>query len=169
MSGAAATITIEGTRALENRLAALAARIGSAVLLDAVGGVVETQTRRRLTEDKEGPDGEAWPEWSEAYAATRSVGQSLLEDEGHLVDSIHHMAHGHQTEIGSGLVQAAIQHFGGAEVGRPGHPARPFMGIGHDDEKEIEAVLGELIGGPLSGSMSGSSGSMAGAGSGGRT
>lgn len=145
MSGAA--ITIQGADKLRYRLAHLAARIGSAgPVLEAIGGVVESQTRRRLGEDKKGPDGEAWPAWSPGYAASCKPGQTLLEAEGHLIDGIHYMVEGDQVEIGSGLVYAAIQQFGGAEVGRPGHPARPYLGIGHDDETEIAAVLGDWIG-----------------------
>ncbi|MFB1078141.1 phage virion morphogenesis protein, partial [Photobacterium damselae] len=37
-------------------------------LLDALGAVVESQTRRRIADEKESPDGQAWPDWSQAYA-----------------------------------------------------------------------------------------------------
>ena len=31
----------------------------------------ESETRRRLAQEKESPAGAAWPQWSEGYAATR--------------------------------------------------------------------------------------------------
>ena len=144
---AGARIEVAGSERVRRRLAALAAGIADRrPLLDMLGGVVESQTRRRLEQDKEGPDGEPWPDWSPAYAATRRGGHHLLESEGMLIDSVHRMAAGDTVEVGSGLVYAAIHQFGGAEAGRPGIPARPWLGIGDDDAEEIGEVLGDWLG-----------------------
>lgn len=110
-------------------------------LLEAVGAVVESQTRRRIAAEKEGPNGEPWPEWSARHAKTRHRGHRLLESEGLLLDSIHYELRGDAVEVGSGLVYAAIHQFGGEEAGQPGLPARPFLGLGTDDEVEIIDVL----------------------------
>lgn len=145
MSGA--TIEVTGSAAVQRRLAELVARIGSAApLLETLGGAVESQTRRRLGHDKEGPDGQPWPDWSPAYAATRHGGQHLLESTGTLIDSVHYMVQGtDRVAVGSGMVYAAIHQFGGAEAGQPHLPARPWLGVGHDDEAEIEEVLGDWL------------------------
>ncbi|MBU2713731.1 phage virion morphogenesis protein [Zooshikella sp. WH53] len=58
-------------------------------LLDTLGATVESQTRRRIEEEQTAPDGSPWPTWSSGYAATRHGNQSLLQNEGHLVDSLH--------------------------------------------------------------------------------
>ncbi|MFA0026812.1 phage morphogenesis protein, partial [Vibrio sp. 10N.261.49.A5] len=33
-------------------------------LLDSLGGIVESQTRRRIADEKTAPDGSPWPGWS---------------------------------------------------------------------------------------------------------
>lgn len=145
MAGVQLQFRPEGLQAINDYITRLARALGDTrPLLEAVGGVVESQTRRRLGEDKEGPDGEAWPEWSERYAKTRRQGHKLLENEGDLLDSIHYVVGTDAVEIGSGLVYAAIQHFGGEEAGQPALPARPFLGVGTDDAVELLDVLGDF-------------------------
>ncbi|HYH17504.1 MAG TPA: phage virion morphogenesis protein [Azospirillum sp.] len=149
MAGARVGILIDdvGVNASLGVLRAIQARaMDLTPLLDALGGLVESQTRRRLSQDKEGPNGEPWPEWSEGYKATRRGGHHLLESTGTLIDSVHYMVRGDAVEVGSGMVYAAIHHFGGAEAGKPEIPARPWLGISRDDRHEIDEVLGDWIG-----------------------
>lgn len=110
-------------------------------LLDVLGAVVVSQTQRRLSAEKRGPDGAPWPAWSPAYAATRNNSQSLLMGSGHLDESIQHLVRGDEVEIGSNLVYAAIHQFGGADAGKPEIPARPYLGISDDDAAEILDVV----------------------------
>lgn len=119
-------------------------------LLDTVGAVTESQTRERLSNEKSAPDGTPWQAWSPEYARTRHSGQSLLENEGHLVDSITHEVSGDLSITGSNLIYAAIQNEGGAEVGKPELVARPFLGISDDNRDELEAVLSDWISGLMS-------------------
>lgn len=145
MAGVQLQIRPDGLEAINDYITGLARALGDTrPLLEAVGAVAESQTRRRLGEDKEGPDGEAWPEWSERYARTRHRGHRLLENEGDLLDSIHYVAGPDTAEVGSGLVYAAIHQFGGEEAGQPALPARPFLGVGAPDAVELLDVMGDF-------------------------
>lgn len=108
-------------------------------LLEQLGGVVEAQTVRRIREEKEAPDGSAWPEWSEPYARRRHGGHSLLEGEGDLATSIHFALQGNDTVvIGSNLIYAATHQEGDS---RRNIPARPYLGLSADNEAELEATV----------------------------
>lgn len=112
-------------------------------LLDAVGAEVESQVRRRISTEKAGPDGKPWVAWSERYAATRHAGQSLLQSEGHLLDSITYVVaiDGSHVDVGSNLVYAAIQNFGGAKVGKPNLPPRPYLGFSTENREDLRSVI----------------------------
>lgn len=112
-------------------------------LLEQLAGVAESQTRRRISEEQQSPDGEPWQAWSADYAATRHGGQSLLQGEGDLVDSITSEIEGDEALIGSNLVYAAIHQHGGTPDMAPGPagiPAREYLGFSQDNLDEIEAV-----------------------------
>ena len=113
-------------------------------LLDIAGATVESQIRRRITEDKESPDGTRWPDWSPRYAKTRHAGQSLLDGEGDLVDSIVYVVYfdGSAVEIGSNLVYFATHNFGDEDRNIP---ARESIGLSNDDEEELDAVIEDFF------------------------
>lgn len=156
MSGTALVLNVRGWEPWQH----LGARLGRFLddlasgpareqLLEVLGAEVESQTRRRLAEEKTGPDGKAWPAWSDAYAATRHGGHSLLEDEGHLRDSIQFLVHPDEVEIGTNLVYGAIHQWGGAGVGKPGLPERPYLGVSDENAADLEAVLSRFVSGAL--------------------
>lgn len=124
---------------LNGKLAAFAA-IDRHALLDVVGAEVETQTRRRIAEEKTSPAGTPWPAWSSDYAATRSGGQSLLQSSGHLLDSITHNVTGvgDAVEVGSDLIYAATHEFGDE---RRGIPQREFLGLSDENTADILSVV----------------------------
>lgn len=112
-------------------------------LLEQLAGVAESQTRKRINEEQQSPAGEPWQAWSADYAATRHGGQSLLQGEGDLVDSITSEIEGDEALIGSNLVYAAIHQHGGTPDMAPGPagiPAREYLGFSQDNLDEIEAV-----------------------------
>lgn len=112
-------------------------------LLEQLAGVAENQTRRRISEEQQSPDGEPWQAWSANYAATRHGGQSLLQGEGDLVDSITSEIEGDEALIGSNLIYAAIHQHGGTPDMAPGPagiPAREYLGFSQDNLDEIESV-----------------------------
>jgi phage virion morphogenesis protein len=147
MAGVALHIDLSRLKLIQRRLDALA-NFDRSALLDAVGDNVEAQTRTRLSEEKHAPDGAAWPQWSEAYAATRHADQSFLEGEGTLIDSIDHEVMGDEVEIGSNLIYSRV-HQEGADfsiISNKAHvriPARPYLGISDANEAEIERTIVE--------------------------
>lgn len=122
------------------------AKLDTRSLMDALGAEVETQTRRRIAEEKESPDGTPWPAWSKAYAATRHPGQSLLVGDGDLEDSVQYVVGlaGDHTEIGSNLVYAAIHQLGGEDVGM-GIPAREYIGLSPENEADLEVIIDDWV------------------------
>lgn len=115
-----------------------------AELASAISFEGEQQTRRRIQEEKKSPEGEAWPEWSPAYKATRHGGQSLLQSGGGLVDSIQANPEGSVAEWGSNLVYAALHNFGGEEVGI-NVPAREYLGLSDENLSDIEDLVIDFI------------------------
>ncbi|OUS51464.1 phage virion morphogenesis protein [Shewanella sp. SACH] len=143
-------------------------------LLDALGGIVESQTRRRIADEKSSPDGKPWAEWNSAYGKTRHGNQSLLQGGGDLLDSIQYVVEKNQVRIGSPLPYAAVhqdgfsgavqvdahtrlitQAFGKAlafpvyqSVGAFSRlmniPQREFLGLSTDNQNEVYAVLGSF-------------------------
>lgn len=107
-------------------------------LLENIGALVESQTRRRIQEEKSGPDGKGWQAWSDRYARNRPGGRSLLQSEGGLLDSIQYLVTGGDVEVGSNLIYAATQQYG--DTARS-IPARPFLGISDENKGEIDELL----------------------------
>lgn len=139
------------TRALDRM-----ADVDTADLMQAMAAVGESQTRRRLTNDKAAPDGTPWPAWSEMYAGTRHGGHSLLEGEGDLVDSITHDFSDVHAEWGTPLVYGPTHQlgarkgqFGSDRHGRPipwgDIPARGFVGMSESDEQELVDVIIDFL------------------------
>ena len=113
-------------------------------LLEALGAELESQTRRRIESERTSPIGEPWPEWSDGYAKTRHANQDLLQGGGGLLDSIQSAVRPDLVETGLNLVYAAIHQFGGEPGMPPGPaavPAREYLGIGPENEIELDAVL----------------------------
>jgi hypothetical protein len=115
-------------------------------LWQVIGGIVESQTRRRLNEEKTDPEGNPWKSWSMRYAGSKhgakahkphpdqlreSGGHSLLVLEGHLRDSIEWiMRSARSIRVGSDLVYA-----------RRHQHSRPYIGMSTENEKEVIAEI----------------------------
>lgn len=134
-------------------------------LLQLVGALVESQTRRRIEFEKTSPEGVPWAAWSPSYAATRTGNQSLLQAGGQFLDSITHNVNRASVTVGSPLVQARILQEGGTTrpheirprnkkalripggahplkvVKHPGSkfPPRPYLGVSDENADEIRA------------------------------
>ena len=141
MSGAGIRTNLAADPRLAGRLERLA-QLDTTPLLEAIGAEVESQTRRRISVDKESPAGMPWPEWSADYAATRHKGQSLLEGEGHLLGSITHQVEGDSVLIGSPLIYAATHQFGDVERGIE---PRPFLGLEGDDLDDVVGLVEDYL------------------------
>ena len=148
---AALEISVESPalEGLEDRIRRLAAGLADTrPLLEALGAEVESQSRRRIDEGGPAPDGAPWGAWSDAYAATRRGGQRMLIDEGGLLDSIQSLVSGDIAEVGSNLIYAAIQQFGGEPGMAPGPaaiPARAWLGLSAEDARELDALLDDYF------------------------
>ncbi|WP_421780727.1 phage virion morphogenesis protein [Kiloniella litopenaei] len=118
-------------------------------LLENVGAIIESQTKYRISDEKTSPSGEPWADWSEDYAKTRTSAHSLLEGEGFLYDSIAHEVLGDDVQIGSGMIYAAIQQFGGADVGKPGLASREYLGLSEANKSEVLEFVEDYLAGRL--------------------
>ena len=141
-------------------------------LLKNIGSEVEDQTIRRIEKEKTAPDGSAWAPWTEDYKKTRHGGNSLLQGEGALLDSIEYQVQRNSVRVGSALAYAGVHQdgFSGA-VQVPAHirritqafgkalafpvyqsvgsftrqmevPQRQFLGLSSDNQTELLAVIG---------------------------
>ena len=150
MAGTALDISLESDslQRLQERLGRLAALFDSNTLLTALGAEIESQTRRRIADEKSTPAGADWPDWSEGYAATRHSGQSLLQSEGDLLDSIQQLVSGDTVEVGSNLIYAALHQHGGEPVGID-VPAREWLGLSSDNLDDLHDILTRWTDGQL--------------------
>ena len=142
-------------------------------LLDSLGGIVESQTRRRIADEKTSPDGQRWDDWSSSYAKTRHGNQSLLQSEGDLLDSIQYQVQRNQVRIGSPLAYAGVHQYGfSGPVQVSAHtrlitqafgkaipqrtqfissftrmmniPQREFLGLSTDNQADVYTVIGNF-------------------------
>lgn len=125
-----------GLEGLQARVRMVAAGMADTrPLLEALGAELVSQSHRRIADEKQAPDGSAWPAWSEDYARTRHAGQSLLRADGGLLDSLLWAVSPDRVEAGSNLVYAAAQQFGLPERSVPG---RAYLGV---SDADAEALL----------------------------
>ena len=152
---AAFEVTIESPeiQSLNARIQRLAGSMSDMQpLMQSLAAELESQARRRISSEKAAPDGTAWPAWSDAYAATRHGGQSLLEARGGLLDSIVSEADADSAEAGSNLIYAPLHQEGGTSDMAPGPaavPAREWLGISPENEAELQAVIDLWVEGRL--------------------
>lgn len=150
---------LSGVERLARRIDRLS-RADRQQLAEQVGAEMESQIRVRISDTKQSPDGDPWPAWSTHYAATRHGGQSLLQADGDLLDSITYAASADSAEAGSNMIYAGVQNEGAeqGEFGETGRgqpipfgdiPAREFVGVGDDDMAGIEAVMDDWLDGQL--------------------
>lgn len=147
-------IVVEGVDVAVARVAAMG-DFDCPLFLDELGGLVVSQTQRRIRSEKTAPDGSAWQ--------PNAAGTSILFASGALDDSIHHVVGGSSVQVGSGLVYAGIHQHGGTI--RPVNadklaffvagnfvmadqvemPARTYVGISGDNAREIEQFAQDFI------------------------
>lgn len=133
---------------LQRRLLSMS-RVSFTSLLEGVGAVVESQTRRRIQDEKRGPDGGLWQGWSDAYAESKhgagnhlphpsdhyeSQGHTLLSLSGALLDSIQGDVTFDELEVGSNLQYAKRQ-----------NEMRQFIGLSNDDNREVLGVINDFL------------------------
>ncbi|MBN8955726.1 MAG: phage virion morphogenesis protein [Rhizobiales bacterium] len=150
-----------GTAATEALLRTAAQAENTRGLWDNIGASLAESTRMRF-ERGERPDGGVWPQ---SIRARLENGKTLI-DSARLMQSITWQADDRGVEVGTNVLYAAAHQLGAtirpvskqALRFRIGDhwitakevtiPARPFLGVDHDDEAEIEALTGEWLLGP---------------------
>jgi phage virion morphogenesis protein len=133
-------------------------------LFDAIGASLVVSTQHRF-ERETGPDGKTWP----ASLRAETFGGKTLTDSARLVGSITHNATADGVEVGTNVIYAAIHQLGGiiralgdgylrfkgasgwASKKSVTMPARPFLGLDDDDNKEIVALADDWLAKPLGG------------------
>lgn len=121
-------------------------------LMRGVGTEAESQTRRRITNEKKSPDGKPWAQWSSGYAKARRMGwgrdklkrkrrplagqesKVMLTETGRLLDSITNNANADSVEIGSGERTAGFH-----------QRLRPYLGLSRENEADIVGVVNDFI------------------------
>lgn len=130
-----------------------------AMLLDELGINLVENTRLRFT-DQRGPDGEAWVPSIRA----KMQGGETLRDKGLLMNSITHLVHPDEVEVGTNVPYATPLHFGAVirpvngpflRFKMPGGgwvtmkevtlPARPFLGIDEEDKTMLVEVIDAFL------------------------
>jgi len=138
-------------RLLQDRLLRIS-QSDFSIMLDGLGGIVESQTHRRIRQEKSDPQGNAWIQWSDKYAGskhgaskshqphpgelTSSQGHTLLFLDGHLDDSIQHLVRFDEVEIGSNLKYARRQ-----------NTSRQFIGLSEENTAEALEVVEDFLSG----------------------
>lgn len=119
-------------------------------VLLAVGEDLVDSTKRRF-ETSTGPNGQRWDDNSVVTIDKKGRNKPLV-DQGNLMRQISYDVFGGNTLIiGSTMEYAAMQQFGGSKSEFPNLwgdiPARPFLGISEDDEREIIATISNYLSG----------------------
>lgn len=103
-------------------------------------------------DNEQGPDGEKWQGLSDVTIAKREAAghgpTPILRVSGALRGSINMEASATEVRIGTALIYAAIQHFGGESKGYMEGAViepRPYLGISAEDEEEILAIAEEWL------------------------
>ena len=131
-------------------------------LMEEIAALGESQTRRRITDEKTAPDGTPWVPNREGTSILQATGQNLLasvaftysEDEA-VWGASWEYAHVHQEGAVITPKSAAALQFkiGGKTVHAKSVtiPARPFVGLSDDNRAEIEDLItdhfGRIMGG----------------------
>jgi phage virion morphogenesis protein len=129
----------------------------TAEVTPAIAALGESQTRRRIAEEKTSPDGEAWAENLEGTSILRKTGRNLL-------DSIASTYEADAAEWGAAWEYAHVHQFGaviepknadalsfsiGGQFIRAKKvtiPARPFVGLSDDNRQEMIDLVTDFLG-----------------------
>lgn len=149
------SIDVQGLGAVFTVLGGMA-NMESHELLDGLGRLGVSQTRRRLSSEKTTPAGRAWP--------ANQAGTSILFKSGGLSDSIAHYVGASDVRWGSGHVAARVHQFGAIIYPKTAKmlsfmiggrrvfakhviiPRRTYLGMSVANEDEMQKVAEAFIG-----------------------
>jgi len=130
-----------------------------------------TETTKRRFDSSTAPDGSAWApntqttilnylggtkgnfkkdgQLSKKGAARQGSKKPLIGESRSLMSTISYAVTGNAVEIGSPMIYAAMQQFGGSKSEFPNLwgdiPARPFLGLSEDDARSILEILSDYL------------------------
>lgn len=157
----ALSLRMEGRSRTENQLRAIAAGIADRhPLMDGIGLYLESSTIDRFDQEV-APDGSRWKKSLRA----KEQGGKTLTDHAHLRGSITYNATNDQVEWGSNLIYARPHQEGATITAKGGGrlkfrlpgglgfrsvlsvtlPARPFLGINDEDERQIVGLAEDYV------------------------
>lgn len=136
-------VKVEGEDAIARAFERLASAGDRRRLLDVIGATVESQTRRRLQDEKRDPDGKPWKKWTPEFAERRRSSGGILDMRGDLIDSITYDLGGtREVDVGSNLVYARRHQVGDKS---PGVPERAFLGLSDANASEVDEIVGDFL------------------------
>ena len=133
--------------ALDKRVARLAGMDVHQLLLG-IGAEVESQTRRRIQEEKRSPEGVDWEPLKESTVKQytrlgRSTGrQALLELTGELLDSIESQVSGDAVYVGSNKEYARVHQLGSEDGSIV---SREYLGISDENQLDLEKLVVDFV------------------------
>lgn len=143
MSGAVFNVDAEvlNLDAVDSRLAKLS-HLDLPALLAGIGAELESQTRRRIQDEKTSPEGHEWTPWSDKYSETRHQNQSLLISEGDLLDSIQFETDSFEVAVGSNKIYAATHQYGDPSRNIVD---RPYLGLSAENEADLVRLTVDFL------------------------
>lgn len=119
--------------------------LAMADLARVVAELVRGQTVKRIAQSKQSPEGVKWAALAASTIARKRKGAGILVNTGRLLGSINADVVGIDARVSTNLKYA-----GWLQDGTKKMPARPFIGLGPKDEKEIvsavQAFIEDLLG-----------------------
>ncbi|MBO2568625.1 hypothetical protein AYI84_04665 [Shewanella algae] len=152
MAGARIEINAEGFEQAATKLAAIAAKgekLGP--LMNDIGEMLLFSHQERNAQGIS-PDGVTWAALSPATQALKPRHKTTpLRLNDILLNQLAYQADDHSLELGSNMVYAAMQQFGGTTSPKsmiPGKeiPAREFLGLSSDDAQAVLDMMAEYLG-----------------------
>ena len=149
MAGAKIQISTQGAQAVSDVLTQLIKNANN--LAPALGNVGEhlMLTHRDHFDEQRSPDGTPWQALSPDYAKRKKKNKDkILRLNDILRDTLAYNIGGESLEFGTNMEYGAIHQFGGTSDMIPrlaAIPARPFLGLSDNDEKEVIEILSEFL------------------------
>ncbi len=145
MSGVSIQVDAKGLPEISASLRKLAARTRDLTPFFENAGASLVASSLDRFEKGVSPDDTAW---TPSHRAAAHGGKTLV-DTGRLRSSVTYLAAPDRVTVGTNVVYAAIQQFGGA-AGRGRQailPARPYIGLSPDDRTELSALIQDHLAG----------------------
>lgn len=108
--------------------------------LRAIGGIIESSTRRRIAETKTAPDGSRWAALAATTSAAKKGRGGILVDHGNLLASITYEASARSVIAGSVMAYSVY-----LQEGTESMPARPFLGLSAQEYGDIDDLMADWL------------------------